>query len=592
MRNAAIALVITTALSACSLAPDFNMPEVKAPEAFKEAPKAAPTEQEKSARTRWKEAENLEAAARGEWWKTFGDPELDKLEQLAIENNASLQAAAKRIEQSRATAEASTFSFLPDLGISGNASRSKPSNAAAAGFGIRNANLKPYNLYSARGVLSYEADLFGRVRDGYSALLMDALGSEADFQNALLALQADVASNYFSIRALDSEIALLRDTVAIRDKAHDIMKHKYDAGAAGEQDLTRTMSELAATRAELTGLERQRSVLEHSLAVLLGKMPSEFSMKPAALVGVPPQVPAGLPSTLLQRRPDITRATAAMQAANARIGVARTAFFPIISLTAGGGYESTEMDTLFQWGSRFWALGQVGGAAITMPIFDSGRNLSRLDSAKAAYAESVENYRQQVLVAFRDVEDNLTNQRMMAVQSRQLDDAAAAASRTTEVIQTRYDEGAVDFFEVVNAQRDSLAASRASVQMRGQRFLNGIALIRALGGGWNVPEAAPIPPEADTPAPEAAAPEPKKEEAPKPAEKPVKKAPAKAVKSPAKKPAASKAKTAEPPAAPPAPVPTASEKLFTPEAVDIPVGEPIAPSRNRRGPAFGTQLNK
>ncbi|NBO18921.1 MAG: efflux transporter outer membrane subunit, partial [Proteobacteria bacterium] len=455
--------MFTTALAGCSLAPDFKMPEMKLPESYKEAaPSAGQAKLPVQERGRWKKAEDLEAANKGEWWKVYGNEELNQLMKEAQEANATLKAAAARVEQSRATAEANTFSFLPNVSISGNAVRSKPSDASLAAFGNRNATLKPYNLYSARGVLSYEADLFGRVRDSYRAFLLDAAASEADFANVQLTLQADIASNYFSIRALDSEIALLRDTLSIREKAHDIMKHKYDAGAAGEQDLTRTISELASTNAELTSLERERKILDHALAVLLGKMPSEFALKPAPLVGVPPEVPAGLPSTLLERRPDIARATSLMQAANTRIGVARAAFFPLISLTAFGGYEATEMGDLFKWSSRAWALGQAGGAAITMPIFDSGRNLSRLDNAWAAYEESVNNYRQQVLVAFRDVEDSLASQNLLASQSRQQDDAAAAASRTTEVVQTRYDEGAVEFFEVVNAQRDSLAAARTA----------------------------------------------------------------------------------------------------------------------------------
>lgn len=584
MRKASSYLLLTTILAGCSLAPDFELPKTSTPEQFKEAATAPakPAEQ-----ARWKEAEDLEAASKGEWWKTFGDTELNDLQKQALEANASLKAAATRVEQSRATAEASTFSFLPDLDISANAVRAKPSDASLAAFGNRGVKLKPYNLYSARGVLSYEADLFGRVRDGYKALLMDALGSEADYQNLLLSLQADVASNYFSIRALDSEIALLRDTVAIRDKAHDIMKHKYDAGAAGEQDFTRTMSELASTKAELTALERERTVLEHALAVLVGKMPSEFSLKASPLVGVPPQVPAGLPSTLLQRRPDIARAVATMKAANARIGVARSAFFPIISLTAGGGYEATELGEVFKWGSRTWALGQAGGAAIAMPIFDSGRNFARLDSAKASYAEAVENYRNQVLLAFRDVEDNLAGQRLLATQSKMQDQAAVAASRTTEVLQTRYDEGAVEFFEVVNAQRDSLAASRAAVRVRGQRFLNSIALIRALGGGWNVSEAAATP--APQPEPEAEQP-PAKE---KPAKKAAKaKKPAQKAKTRSKPKAKAKAKTKPTPA--PAPMPTPEPVRIAPEETYVAPEKPaesLAPKTNSRAPSFGTPLN-
>jgi hypothetical protein len=313
-----------------------------------------------------------------------------------------------------------------------------------------------------------------------------------------------------------------------------------------------------------------------------------------------------------------------MQAANTRIGVARAAFFPIISLTASGGFEATEMTDLFQWSSRAWALGQAGGAALAMPIFDSGRNLSRLDNAWATYEESVDNYRQQVLVAFRDVEDNLTGQNQLAAQSRQQDDAAAAAARTNEVLQTRYDEGAVEFFEVVNTQRDSLAAARAAVRVRGQRFLNSIAIIRALGGGWNEPLAAPIPAEAKAETPAEA-----KAEAEAPAAAPAETAPqpaggppeaeTKAVKAPTPAPAKPAAKTSkakakakstkkatpakpvtpEPaPQAAPAPAPVqptriAPDELYLDEREEQPDSrtDSLSPAQNRRGPTFGTQLN-
>lgn len=497
MRNTAYPILISTMLlSACSLAPDFKLPEIDTPQTFKrEVPEAVQAE---IARGNWVEAQDLQAVEKGNWWHVFGDPALNVLMDEAVKNNHSLLAASSRVEQSRAIAESNTFSFLPDIGISANAVRRKPSDGSLVAFGAGGQTIKPFNLYSASGVLSWEADLFGRVRDGYKAFLMDAESLKADYQNMLLTLQADVASNYYAIRALDTEIDLLNETVKIRDKAYNIIKRKNDVGAAGVQDLTRSMSERASTRAELTSLKRERAVLEHALAVLLGKAPAQFTLPSTPLVSMPPKVPAGIPSTLLQRRPDIAQAQYAMAAANARIGVARTAFFPIINLTAGGGYESTLLPDLFNWGSRTWALGQGAGAAITMPLFEAGRNFARLDSAKLAYVKSVENYKQNVLVAFQDVEDNLVNQRLLAVQSEQQNEAASAAARTTKVVRTRYDEGAVDFFEVVNAQRESLAAARLAVKVRGQRFLTTIALIRSLGGGWNIPLAFDYP----TPIPE------------------------------------------------------------------------------------------
>lgn len=511
MRNLAW-LLMTTAIAGCSLAPDFKLPKPDVPGSYKAQPVQASGDEETG---NWKQAEPMEKADRGQWWLIFGDEQLNALEKQAQEASHSLKAAAARLEQARAMAASVKYSFLPDLDIEGNAVRTRPSSAGTAGFGNAPAtNLKPFTRYSGQGVLSYEADLFGRVRENYYAFRFDAEAEEALYRSTLLALQADVAQHYFTLRAMDSERELLRDTVKIREEALRIMQRRYDVGTAGEQDLTRTISELASIKAELIALDRQRVMLENALAVLLGKMPSTFTFAEAPLIGMPPAIPPGLPSSLLERRPDIAAAQSMMAAANARIGVARAAFFPRISLTATGGFESLSLGELFKWSNRTWALGQVGGSAITMPIFDSGRLLDKLDIAHATYDESLANYKQQVLTAFRDVEDNLASQRLLAAQAAQLDAAAAASGRTTEVVQLRYKEGDVNFFEVVNVQRDSLMANRAAAQIRGQRFVAAVSLVRALGGGWE--EAAPAATE-ETLAPEettAPAPAPSEESAP------------------------------------------------------------------------------
>lgn len=491
-RKHSFALLVGTLLSSCSLAPDLKMPDLNLPASFKQQPVETEAEAAKE-KGNWKKGEKLENTDRGQWWKIFGDEKLNELQKQALEANQSLKAAAARVVESRATAESYTSSYLPNLSIGGNAVRAQQSGASLAAFGQPARSLNPYSLYNAQGTLSYELDLFGRVSDTYKSFNLDADAEEATYRSVLLALQADVAQHYYSILSLDSERQLVRETVRVREEAARIMRLRYDVGEAGEQDLTRTISELASAKADLLALDRQRNSFEHALAVLLGKLPSEFTMADSPLVGVPPAIPAGLPSSLLERRPDIAAAQATMAAQNARIGVARSAFFPSINLTATGGYESTDLSDLFLWSTRSWSLGQLAGNAITMPIFDTGRNLSRLDSAKASYDEALANYRQQVLVAFRDVEDNLSNQRMLGEQSVQQDIAAAAAARTTEVIEKRYKEGDVDFFEVVNAERDSLNAGRAAVQIRGQRFITTVNLIRALGGGWPepTPEATP-----------------------------------------------------------------------------------------------------
>lgn len=519
-------LFATTVLAGCSLAPDFKMPDLQLPGNYKGLP--APVE-ESTDPAHWKAAQPMENTDRGTWWKIFADPQLDALEEEAAKANPSLQAAAARVVAARANITANAMSFLPDLDIGGNAVRAQPATAGVKAFGGNATGmLKPYTLYSGNATLSYEADLFGRVRDTEKAARMDAAAQDATYRSTLLALQADVAQNYFALRTLDAQRDLLRNTIKVREEGNRIMQRKFDVGDSGEQDLTRTQSELSTVRAQLVQADRTRATMENALAVLLGKLPSEFAFAEAPLEGLPPAIPAGMPSSLLERRPDIASAQAAMASANARVGVARTAFFPRLILTASGGYESTELSDLFKWGSRTWALGQVAGEALTMSVFDSGRNFARLDIAHAAYDEALANYKQQVLVAFRDVEDNLSEQKLLAEQSAEQDAAAKAATRTTEIIDKRYTQGEVDYFEVITAERDSLAAELTAVQTRGARFTTTITLIRALGGSWDAQTAStPMPSEpvatgAPTPSPEpapapAAAPEPAPAPAPAPA---------------------------------------------------------------------------
>ncbi len=263
------------------------------------------------------------------------------------------------------------------------------------------------------------------------------------------------------------------------------------AGVAGEQDVSNALTDLESARAELTSVERQRAGVEHALAVLLGKMPSEFNFADQKSTAIPPRVPPGVPSALLQRRPDIAASFDMMAAENERIGAARAAFFPDLSLTATGGFESAALGDLFRWSARTWALGQVAGLALTLPIFDNGRHSAELDGARASYDEAVANYRQQVLVAFRDVEDALAGQRLYARQLQEADAASNAAARTLKLTQKRYQEGDAEYFEVVEADRTSLAASRAAVETKGQRMIAAVTLIRALGGG--VVESSPSP---------------------------------------------------------------------------------------------------
>ncbi len=465
--------VIAVLLAGCSMAPQFQKPSAEAPSVFKEDKSGA----DKLGSNWWKKAVPLEAADRGQWWRIFSDPKLNALETEAAAGNQSLKAAAARVMQARDAVRANAADFLPNLSLGVNGSRSAPNPVTYAPT--------PANLYTTQATASYDPDLFGRIHANDKAFEFDAEASQAAYRSVLLSLQADVAQDYFLIRALDDERLLLRETVSIRDKESAIMKKRFAKGDVSAQDDANARSDLASAQADLTSLDRQRAVLEHALAILLGKAPSGFTLPDSPLAGVPPQVPGGVPSTVLERRPDIASAIASMEAANQRIGAAKSAFFPDLLLTASAGAQSASLKTLFRWSSRAWALGQVGIFALTLPIFDNGRHSAQLDGARAAYDEAVANYRQQVLVAFKDVEDGLSDQHYLYRQWDEAREAATQASRATYLVQKRYDFGDIDYFEVVTTQRTSLAAERAAVQLKGQRFVATVNLIRALGGGWD-----------------------------------------------------------------------------------------------------------
>ena len=478
-----IAVTSLVLLSGCNMSPLFQKPSMDAPSVFKEDKSSADKVDSKW----WSKAQPLDAADRGKWWTIFSDQKLNVLETEAAAGNQSLKAAAARVEQARALVDANGPDVLPNLSLGGNASRSGPPATS---------------LYTMQATASYDPDLFGHARAVGEAFFFDAEAAQATYNGVLLALQADVAQDYYLIRALDDERLLLRETVGIREKEAKIMGERFKHGDVGAQDDANARSDLASARADLSGLDRQRATLEHALAILLGKVPAGFSLPDNPLAGVPPVVPGGVPSTVLERRPDIAAAIDAMQAANQRIGAAKSAFFPSLELTASAGVANAAMNNLFHWSSRAWALGQVGALALSLPIFDNGVHTAELEGARASYSESIANYRQRILVAFKEVEDGLSDQHYLYRQWDQAREAATQASRATYLVQKRYDLGDVNYFEVVTTQRTSLAAERAAVQLRGQRFVATISLIRALGGGWGDIPAAAVP--ASVPEPSAA----------------------------------------------------------------------------------------
>jgi multidrug efflux system outer membrane protein len=463
-------LVAALVLAGCA-APEFHQPQVATPAAFKEDAAAG----------KWKPAQPAEAQARGEWWKAFHDARLDLLVAEATAANQNLAAAAARVKQARALAGVARADRIPQVGLQAGAQRGRDS-AVAQGL-APGSPVTPGNVFQAGLGIGYELDLFGRVASNVSAAQADAAGSEATFRSVLLALQADVAQTWLRLRGTDAELDLLGQTVGLREEGVHITQRRFELGQIGELDLARAKSELALTRADAVALTRQRSQLEHALAVLLGRPAAAFDAVHDPLPeGGLPAIPAGLPSALLERRPDIAAAQRAMIAANARIGVARAARFPLLQLTGAGGGESADLSDLFKWSSRSWLL----GAALSLPLVDGGRGRANVERSEAVLEEAVAVYRQDVLTAFAEVEDNLSGLRTLAEQAEEIDAAQAAAQRSAELADKLYRGGRSSYLELLDAQRNLAGAQRTAVQLRSSRALATVALIRALGGGWDV----------------------------------------------------------------------------------------------------------
>jgi multidrug efflux system outer membrane protein len=445
---------------------------VASPETYRDVPVGVPGD--------WKTGEPADALARGEWWKLFGDDVLSALETEALAANQDLHAAAARVEQARAAAGLARANYWPQFAVNGSVTRERASGTTD--------NVLPDTLtttYRAPLVASWELDLFGRVRRLTESARAEAGASEATFESVRLSLTAEVAAGYFSLRALEQELAIVQETIALRRRAFDLVTARLRSGTAADLDAARAENELASTEVEASVLANRRATVQNALAVLVGRPASGFEIAGSAnralgQVAVP-VIPAGLPSDLLERRPDIAAAERSLAGANARIGVAKAAFFPAISLTGGAGYASGDIDRLFQADSRAWSI----GPSLYLPIFQGGRNRANLARSRAAYEEAVAVFRQRVLVAFREVQDALTAIHYLSEQSGAQERALSSAHRATVLAQRRYDAGYVSYLEVIDAQRTALSNQRASVQLTAQRLNTSIALIKALGGGWS-----------------------------------------------------------------------------------------------------------
>ncbi|HEX8055085.1 MAG TPA: efflux transporter outer membrane subunit [Novosphingobium sp.] len=461
MRNKPLAALIPVLLAGCSMAPDYKPPQTAVPTAYKET-------------AGWTAAEPMDGLPRGAWWDVFGDPVLDDLETRAEAASPTLAAALARYDQARAAARVDAADLFPQVGVESDAGRQRLS----ANRPLGNATPQTYNDFSVGGTLDYELDLWGRIRNGVKASRADAQASAADLASARLSLQASVADAYIRLRGLDAQADLLNRTVAAFDRAYQLTATRHDGGIASGVDVNRARTTLSNAKAQISDVANQRAATEHELAALVGAVASDFSVPARVQKLDAPEVPAGAPSELLQRRPDVAAAERRIFAANARIGVARAAFFPSVTLGLAGGWETTH-GSLLTTPNTFWGLGPLSAV---LSLFDGGQRTAQVKLSRGEYDEMAAGYRGTVLTAFREVEDGIAATHHLATQIVDQRDAAEAAQRTSDLAFTRYHDGASDYLEVVTAQTEALDAQQLLLAVQVQRMRMSVALVKALGG--------------------------------------------------------------------------------------------------------------
>jgi NodT family efflux transporter outer membrane factor (OMF) lipoprotein len=454
-------------LSACAAGPDYRRPAVDVPAEWKvEAP--------------WREAQPRDDVPRGEWWKLFGDAELDALERQALEQSPTLAVAAARLEQSRAQLAAAGAAIFPQVSLASRAQRlriteNRPlSNYASPQFST------VQNDFTLGLAASYELDFAGRVRRTLEAAQASSERSQADFESARLLLTADLATAYFNLRQADVEIDVLARSIALQRRSLEFATARHDLGAASGIDVAQQQALLDATLTQVDLLSRQRGQFEHAIATLTGTPAPVFAIRFSNERMAPPSIPVGVPSDVLERRPDVASAERAMAVANAQVGSARAALYPSITLAGNYGGESRNLSSLFDAPSLVWSL----GASLTQPIFDAGRIQANIAFARAGYEAEVGNYRRVVLTAMQEVEDGITGLAALERAHAQANAAVQSAQRVLEMANTRYEGGAAAYLEVIVAQQALLNNERLAAQLQAQRLQTAVFLVKALGGGW------------------------------------------------------------------------------------------------------------
>lgn len=469
-RTHASSLMLALVLSGCAVGPDYKRPD-------------APTAQAWQADPGWQASNPRDGELKGSWWEIFGDTELNALQDQALKNGQTMIIAQTRVDQARAQANVANSAFFPRIGVQAGSSRDRTSaDRPLASYNTPNSSVIQ-NDYNASFTVNYELDLFGRVRRQAESANASAQQAQADFENTRLILTAELAADYFALRESDAEIDLLQQTLVAQNKALDYITARHDLGAASGLDLNQQQGLTAATQTQLTLLENQRARYQTAIATLIGVPAPNFKLAPNPQLAQIPDVPVAAPSALLERRPDIASSERAMAAANAQIGLARSAFYPSLGLSGQYGSDSNQIANLFSAPSLLWAV----GVSATQTLFDGGRISANVDFAEAGYRQSVGNYRQTVLTAFQEVQDGLTGNVILSRAAGSAKVAADSADRSLGLSLDRYRNGVATILDVVVAEQTLLGYRRQEVQLRGQRLLNTVSLIKALGGGWHSP---------------------------------------------------------------------------------------------------------
>jgi NodT family efflux transporter outer membrane factor (OMF) lipoprotein len=477
-----LSLWLLPVFSACAVGPKYKTPAAPVPPAFKEQPPENFKETGQS--NQWKPANPQDDTIRGDWWAMFEDPQLNDLEAQVNISNQNIAAAEAQFRAARAAVRTARSGLFPTLTANGSATRTGGSGnraTLAAGNVVRSGG---GTFYSLPLDFSYEADVWGRVRKTIEAAATTAQASAADLETVRLTAHAELALDYFELRGLDEEQSLFDQTVAGFEQAFELTMNRFNQGVASEVGVEQARTQLETARAQAIDLGVQRAQFEHAIAIFTGKPPAELTLARGELIGEPPVIPVALPSELLERRPDVAAAERRVASANAQIGVAKAAYFPTISLSAVGGFTSTSITSLLSWPSRFWSI----GPSFAETLFDAGRRGAVVEQAEASYDATVATYRQDVLTAFQDVEDNLAALRILSDEAEQEGVAIEAAQRSVDLALNRYRGGVAIYTEVITAQNALLADQRTAIGIRTRRMTASVLLVKALGGGWNASE--------------------------------------------------------------------------------------------------------